>query len=358
MTPTLGDFLTIAGQRIAAADGNRSRPRVAGRADVIAGLDRLLTVMARYACDGADPAGAAVTSPVPTRQELTIIGIRLTLLRAAETIHQAAQTADTPASTGHPAAADLRAAADALTAGRDLLRTHDSATSHPAGDPLWASALTARPIIAALMRQLAGYTPHLAALTDQLLGPARHRPIPPATRQALQDAGKWLTLTASAHASERTSQAWTSARCSCTASPRTCPHPASRQQTPTSRLPNCAPARPPPPPASATSPTAHPSSQTGRPPPPPPPGGTTRSPPPSSPTPANCSCTRSPTAAASSASPSITRTHSANPPAPRALRGSPGKPSPTPGTRSPPAPATAPPSSPPNSTTSSCGSGA
>ena len=203
MTPTLGDFLTIAGQRIAAAEAYRSRPRVAGRADVIAGLDRLLTVMARYACDSADPTRAAGPSPVPTRQELTIIGIRLTLLRAAETIHQAGQTAGTTSGTPHPAAADLRAATDALTAGRDLLRTHDCGTSHPAGDPLWASALTARPVIAALMRQLAGYTPHLAALTDQLLHPARHHPIPPATRQALQDAGKWLTLTASAHASEQ-----------------------------------------------------------------------------------------------------------------------------------------------------------
>jgi hypothetical protein len=110
--------------------------------------------------------------------------------------------ASTPASTGHPAAADLRAAADALIAGRDLVRTHDSAASPAGGDPLWASALNARPVMAALMHQLAGYAPHLVRLTDRLLCPAPKRPIPPATRQALQDTGKWLTLTASAHASE------------------------------------------------------------------------------------------------------------------------------------------------------------
>ena len=118
MTPTLGDFLTIAGQRIAAAEGDRGRPRVAGHTDVIGELDRLLTVMARYACDGADPAGLAAPPPVPTRQELTIIGIRLTLLRAAETIHRAGQIADTLSGAGHPAAADLRAAAGGPRYGR------------------------------------------------------------------------------------------------------------------------------------------------------------------------------------------------------------------------------------------------
>ena len=203
MTPTLGDFLTIAGQRIAAAGEYRGRLRVAGHADVIAELGRLLTVMAGYACDGLAPAGAAVTPPVPTSQELTIIGIRLSLLHAADSIHQAGQLPATPAvGSGHPAAADLRAAADALLAGRDLARTHAPATSPTGGDPLWASALTARPVTAALMRQLCGYAPHLAQLTTSLARPAPTRPIPATTRQALHNAEKWLTLAASAHADE------------------------------------------------------------------------------------------------------------------------------------------------------------
>jgi hypothetical protein len=203
MTPTLGDFLTIAGQRIAAAEGYRGRLRAAGHTEIISELDRLLTVMARYACDGVQPSGSAVTSPVPTRQELTIIGIRLTLLHSTESMHRVAQTSGNCARTGHPIAADLRAASDALIAGRDLVHTHDFATSHTGSDPLWASALNARPVTAALMRQLSGYAPHLAQLTARLLRPARNRAIPLVTREALQDARKWLTLAASAHADEQ-----------------------------------------------------------------------------------------------------------------------------------------------------------
>ncbi len=168
MTPTLGDFLTIAGQRIAAAEQHRGRLPAAKHAEVTAELDRLLTVIARYVCDGLDPTGAAVTSPVPTRQELTIIGIRLTLLHATESIHRVAQSAGNRADTGHPVAADLRAAADALLAGRDLVHTHDSAPSDAGSDPLWAPTLNARPIAAALMRELCGYAPHLARLTARL----------------------------------------------------------------------------------------------------------------------------------------------------------------------------------------------
>src|SRR5215472_9532293 len=104
------------------------RLRSAAHAEVIAELDRPLTVLARYACDGAQPSRVAGTSQVPTRQELTIIGIRLTLLHAPESMHRVAQTVDNRVSTGHPAAVDLRAASDALVAGRDLVHTYDSAT--------------------------------------------------------------------------------------------------------------------------------------------------------------------------------------------------------------------------------------
>src|SRR5260221_3838242 len=116
MTPALGDFLTIAGQRIAAAEQHRGRLPAAAHAEVTAELDRLLTVIARYACDGLHPPGAAVTSPVPTRQELTVIGIRLTLLHATESIHRVAQTAGNRPDPGHPAAADLPPAAADLPA--------------------------------------------------------------------------------------------------------------------------------------------------------------------------------------------------------------------------------------------------
>src|SRR5216683_1016196 len=316
MTPTLGDFLTIAGQRIAAAEQHRGRLPAAAHAEVTAELDRLLTVIARYVCDGLDPTGAAVTSPVPTRQELTIIGIRLTLLHATESIHRVAQSAGNRADTGHPVAADLRAAADALLAGRDLVHTHDSAPSDAGSDPLWAPTLNARPIAAALMRELCGYAPHLARLTARLSRPAPNSDIPLVTRQALLDATKWLTLTASAHVDDPTSRASTSTSCSCTPSRRTCRHPGNRQQTRMSPQPNCAPARPPAQPGSATSRTAQPASLAGRPPRQPPAGGTTHSLPPSSATTANCSCGLSPTEAASSHQPTITRKLSTTPPTP------------------------------------------
>jgi hypothetical protein len=100
MTLTLGDFLIIAGQRIAAAEQHRDPLTAAAHAEVTTELDRLLTVMAQYACDGLNPAGPAQTSLFPTKQELTIIGIRLTLLHATESIHRIAhrqQTALAPA---------------------------------------------------------------------------------------------------------------------------------------------------------------------------------------------------------------------------------------------------------------------
>lgn len=300
MTPTLGDFLTIAGQRIAAAEQHRGRLPAAAHAEVTAELDRLLTVIARYVCDGLDPTGAAVTSPVPTRQELTIIGIRLTLLHATESIHRVAQSAGNRADTGHPVAADLRAAADALLAGRDLVHTHDSAPSHAGSDPLWAPTLNARPIAAALMRELCGYAPHLARLTARLsrLHPTATSRWSPDKHFTTQRNGSPSRLPRTP--TSPTSRASTSTSCSCTPSRRTCRHPGNRQQTRMSPQPNCAPARPPAQPGSATSRTAQPASLAGRPPRQPPAGGTTHSLPPSSATTANCSCGLSPTEAASS----------------------------------------------------------
>lgn len=76
---------------------------------------------------------------------------RLTLLRAAECMHHLAQATRNRARVVHPVAADLRAARDALLAGRDLVHTYDCARPPAGVDPLWASALTSRPVAAALM---------------------------------------------------------------------------------------------------------------------------------------------------------------------------------------------------------------
>lgn len=110
------------------------------------------------------------------------------LLHASQSVHRVAQKADSHTSTLHPAAADLRAASDALIAGRDLLHSYDSATLPTGSDSLWASAMTARPVTAALMRQLSRYAPHLAGLTTRLLRPGPHRTTPLVTREALDEA--------------------------------------------------------------------------------------------------------------------------------------------------------------------------
>ena len=101
-TPTLGDFLTLAGQRIAAAAHYTGELPVAVHADIVTQLDRLLTVMARYARSGALATGAEPPAPVPAGQELTGLGIRITLEQAAASMHLAAQVPGIEASTGHP----------------------------------------------------------------------------------------------------------------------------------------------------------------------------------------------------------------------------------------------------------------
>jgi hypothetical protein len=201
-TPTLGDFLTLAGQRIAAAAHYTGELPVAVQAGIVTQLGRLLTVMAKYARDGVQPAGAEPPAPVPTRQELTGLGIRITLEQAAASIHLAAQVPGIGASTGHPVTGHLRAAADCLLAGRDLLNTHDAGASGYRTDPLWAPVLTARPVTAALMRELSGYALHLWYLTARLSRPAAGTPIPPTAQEAIWDTARWLAYASSPSTSE------------------------------------------------------------------------------------------------------------------------------------------------------------
>jgi hypothetical protein len=201
-TPTLGDFLTLAGRRIAAAAHYTGELPVAAQAGIVTQLDRLLAVMARYARTGVQPAGAEPPAPVPTREELTGLGIRITLGQATASMHLAAQVPGTQASPRHPVAGHLRAAADCLLAGRDLLTTHDAGTSGYRTDPLWAPVLTARPVTAALMRELSGYALHLWYLTARLSRPAAGTPIPPTAQEAIWDTARWLAYASSPSTSE------------------------------------------------------------------------------------------------------------------------------------------------------------
>src|SRR5260370_28696599 len=105
---------------------------------VVTQLDRLLAVMAQYARDGVEPAGTGRRAPVPTTDELTILGIPITLEQAAASMHLATGDRGTHASTHHPVAGRLGAAADCLLAGRDLLNTCNAGTSGYPTDPVWA----------------------------------------------------------------------------------------------------------------------------------------------------------------------------------------------------------------------------
>ena len=202
MTAAFGDFLILAGQRITAAAQYRDDLPTAARAEVIVELDRLLTIVTRYARDGLRPGGTEQTPAVSTTQDLVTSGIALMLDHAAESIHLAVHAKSTRAAAGHPAAGHLRAAADSLIAGRDLISTHYGADTDGGTDPLWAPVLNARPVAAALERELAGYVLQLAALTARLSQPTLSDGLPPAARQAVCAATGWLTFAASAAGSE------------------------------------------------------------------------------------------------------------------------------------------------------------
>jgi hypothetical protein len=190
------------GRRIAAAAHDTGELPVAAHAGIVTQLDRLLTVMARYARNGVQPAGAEPPAPVPAREELTGLGIRITLKQPAASMCQAARVPGIGASTGHPVTGHLRAATDYLLAGRDLLNTHHAGASGQRTDPLWAPVLTARPVTAALMRELSGYALHLWYLTARLSRPAADTPIPPTAQEAIWDTARWLAYASSPGTSE------------------------------------------------------------------------------------------------------------------------------------------------------------
>jgi len=74
VTATLGDFLTQAGQRITIAAQLHENLPANPHPAVITELDRLLTVMARYASDGLTPPGTKPARPALGALELTGAG--------------------------------------------------------------------------------------------------------------------------------------------------------------------------------------------------------------------------------------------------------------------------------------------
>jgi hypothetical protein len=172
MTPTLGDFLTVADRRMTAATLRSDKLDSAAPAVIIAELDRLVSVMARIAADMRPQ--AKTTQPIPgssPADELTAIGTRLLL--AAQDLKLARQAAaDPPATSWHPIAGDLRAAADSLLAGLDLVHTHDGA-----GSP-WTLVVRSQPVAAAVAEHLASHARQLALMATRTLIPATTYPLP------------------------------------------------------------------------------------------------------------------------------------------------------------------------------------
>jgi hypothetical protein len=197
MTATLGDFLTSASQRITAAASCETLPPFASAA-VVAELDRMLTVMCRYARDCVRSYDRIPGTAWLARDNLPVPGAAEMLGRAAISMSRAAD-AMTGTRRRHPVVTGLRAAADCLAAGHDLLQTHYEPgwPGWDAGSP-WAQLIGSRPVADALMHELAHDAQQLALLTSRLLTTTaayRGPGVPPAARRALSTAAGCLIFT-------------------------------------------------------------------------------------------------------------------------------------------------------------------
>src|SRR5579863_2110135 len=152
MTPTLGDFLTLTRQHLAEAARHQDNLPAAAHADVIIELDRLLTVLAKYAREGLQDQAAEPASPLPSLPELTKSGVGALIERAADNLAQAAGALpERPAAHArHPMVRRIAAAADCLTVGRDLIRSHHVSDPGSRASQLWPPILNSAPVRTAL----------------------------------------------------------------------------------------------------------------------------------------------------------------------------------------------------------------
>jgi hypothetical protein len=206
VTPTLGDFLTLARQHLTEAAQHQNPLPAAAQADVICELDRLLNVLAKYAREGLQESGTQPVRPIPSLPELTKTGVGTLIERSAENLAQAAHDLpDEPAAHAkHPMARLIASAADCLTAGRDIIRSNHvsdpgSKTSQP-----WPPVMNSAPVRTALTRELAGYSLQIAQLTTRLSQPDPAAGIPATARTAVCAATGWLAFSGSFLAAEPT----------------------------------------------------------------------------------------------------------------------------------------------------------
>ncbi len=118
MSPTLGDFLTLARQHISAAASPQGELPAAAACEITGELDHLLSVMNHFAADARSAAGVEVLAS-SRATELMAASTSLLVSRAAGHFRLAAASAG-PArpDAGHLVAGHLRAAAQCLVTGR------------------------------------------------------------------------------------------------------------------------------------------------------------------------------------------------------------------------------------------------
>jgi hypothetical protein len=204
MTPTLGDFLTLTRQHLTEAARHQDGLPAAAQADVIIELDRLLTVLAKYAREGLQDQGTKPAPPMPSLPELTKSGVGILIERAADNLTQAvnALPGGPAAHAKHPMVRQVAAAADCLTVGRDLIRSHHVSDPGSGTSQLWPPVLNSAPVRTALTRELAGFSLQIAQLTLGLSQPNPAAEVPAATRSAVCAATGWFAFSGSFQASE------------------------------------------------------------------------------------------------------------------------------------------------------------
>jgi hypothetical protein len=199
MTAVFGDFLTLANEHITAAAILAADLPARARPGITTGLSRLVTIMAKYATDPAqpDPMYRPALRPRPDGQ-VTAPECHTALTRAAQAMTAATHpAASARRRTQHPAEARLHTAADCLAAGRDLLKTHFPGLEIPAAvGSSWAPVITSVPVTIAMQAELASYATQLAPLTARLALPSPDGTPREPTDRALCAASNWLHVAA------------------------------------------------------------------------------------------------------------------------------------------------------------------
>ena len=199
MAPVFGDFLAQAQDHVSAAVSFQEELPDDARNGVIRGLDRLITILARYVGDttppGKFPQGALGQDPAQGTR--AVLDARIALRRSAQVLHGAAGPLhEGVARHAHPAAWHLAQAAGQLSAGRDLLQTHfsnDPSTGLWIRTSTWARVIRSQVVTDALLSEIGRLAAKLAPWMVRLSLESPPGPAMPAVAGlTFHDSGRWL----------------------------------------------------------------------------------------------------------------------------------------------------------------------